>query len=441
MSKLGNWGLAGITFGALLVLYLLSHLIPDYTIIVGQEKVEMIEWSTVALVWFVVYFAASWRVWRTVQQDEVAILLRFGKAVDEVGPGLVFAPLWIYNIQYLDRKVIQREFPADPEKVFEGDLNERTLLPPGMKPAIRITFNNSIPDKEDIVKRTFANDVRILNLNRVTIDEVRVWMKRQNINRWCDLNLNELDSLEEKAIEAGRNDLIVDFVATQGDDGLHRRLTTQVTPVVLWKIIDPIEFITKVGSVEIANQWIEDDMVSILQRILPRMSVAQAMDNIAWINAHLFRSVTKRMLNAGVQVENAYMKRIPLHHSLNEQISARAGAFYKGTAEAEITRLKGAADADVIALTGKAKADAARQLEEETLRGRAAGMKKMAEDLGVGGADVQAAEVARAVAEGGNTIVIGTDGFTQIAGIAAAMQGKKKPAAEAPKPSDGPEET
>ncbi len=65
----------------------------------------------------------------------------------------------------------------------------------------------------------------------------------------------------------------------------------------------------------------------------------------------------------------------------------------------------------------------------------------MMTDLGVSGADVQAAEVARAVADGGNTIVIGTDGFSQIAGIAAAMKGnQKKPEADAPKPSDETEE-
>ena len=117
-----------------------------------------------------------------------------------------------------------------------------------------------------------------------------------------------------------------------------------------------------------------------------------------------------RTLNWGIIVEGAYLKKVPLHRKLNQAIGHASEAEFVGRADKELATQR-----------GQGAAAAARMLEEETLSGRAVGLKKISTDLGLSGAEVQAAEVAHAVADGGNTIVMGTDGFAQLGGVVAAM--------------------
>ena len=205
----------------------------------------------------------------------------------------------------------------------------------------------------------------------------------------------------------------VTFVSEVPKDGLARRVTANVVPVVRWRIQNAIDFMVNIGSEEEVDRQIEDEMVSVLQRLLPKMSAGQALENMAWINAHLFDSVVRRTLKWGILIEGAYLKKLPFHHSLNKAIA--------GATEAEFT---GRADKELAIMKGQGAAAAARALEEETLKGRGAGLKQIAEDLGLDGAAVQGAEVARAFADGGNTFIAGLDGFGQLGGIVAAVTKK-----------------
>jgi regulator of protease activity HflC (stomatin/prohibitin superfamily) len=87
----------------------------------------------------------------TVQSNEIATKLVFGKAKGDIEPGLYFAPPGIVRIERYPRTNFQDELPADPEHIFRKDDVEK--IPPGMFPPIRVKFGQ--PDPTDL---TLAND-------------------------------------------------------------------------------------------------------------------------------------------------------------------------------------------------------------------------------------------------------------------------------------------
>ncbi len=250
------------------------------------------------------------------------------------------------------------------------------------------------------------------------------------------------NGVEEKGIE------FVADVPTDGSsaakaaaDGLSLRVTAEVQHVARIRVESPTLFFTNVppgdtdNPLDEAFRQIEDEMVKILLQYFTRMSVAQALMNIRWISIHLLNAVDERVgalgdrRSWGIDVQAAFVKLIHTDHGINTAISEAAQAPFEKTkiiiaAEAEEKRLE---------FEGRGKASAAFDLEKRTLDARAAGTKELADKIGVSGAEAQAAEVARSIGEGGNTIVVGADGFSQLAGVAAAALGKpkKKPAEDA----------
>lgn len=404
------------------IVFSISFSLPDMQAKrVDGTAATLIDWNILAGLMLTGYFVASFRPWRPVQPDEKAVRIVFGKPTDYVGPGLVFAPLGIFEVVYQRTNTNQKEFPAEPELVFDGDLTDRSLLPEGMKPAIRITFNDSLQNKNEAIQAFGKNELTVVQLRKV--DPRDYYVQFGPFTNWSELDYHELERLEVLIRNSGDLDMLVTFnVNKAGKDGLNRRLTAKVVPVALWRVVDPLTFISRVTPLpedsreELINKWLEDDMVGILQKFLPLMSVAQALENMPWINARLYLSATKRMIGYGVEIQDAFVKVIPIHHSLNEKISAHAGAYYVAEAEAEIIERTGAANAQVARIT-----------EAETLKGRGEGMKAAADAIGVSGENMQAAEVARAMAEGGNTIIVGTDGIAQIVGLAQVLKAGAQP--------------
>ncbi len=351
---------------------------------------------SLAKTWFylaIAYTIFSFRWFEQVQADEIAVRLLFSRPTDIIDSGLVFAPLFIFTLRKLPTLVVQDEVPADPQRIFRDD----GTPPPGMVPPVRIIFRDSITD--DQAQRAFSDEYSVP------------------------------DSVNPAVVHT--------FNADAPNDGLASRVTAEVATIVRFRIVNGIKFIESIGSIEEAKRQIEDEVVSVEQRILPKMSVAQANLNVSWISAILLSSLERRTLDWGIVFESkgATIKSITVHHGLNTAIGDAAEAHFK--AQETVT----AAGAEQVRLTkvGKGTAVAARELAQRTLEGRAKGLKKIADTIGVDGASAQAAEVARAVAEGGNTVVLGADGFSQLAGLAAAALGKPtKPAPASPGASTTP---
>ena len=390
-------------------LFFISLLISIFTppLALGPIKFSLawlVTWAILA------YYIFSWRFYNPVGPDQLGVRLFWGRPIDVVGPGAPLVPLGFFALKKFKATVTQREFPAEPELVYQGEMKDREALPPGMKPPIRITFRDSL--KESEVPLVFEeNDIRVAQFSRVNLPQLHNELRRRGKETlihsyfWSDYTQAELEEIEQ--LEEVKKTTFKPNVPT---DGLAKRVTAEVVPVVRWKIHNAIHFLQNIGSEEEVDRQLEDEMVSVLQRLLPKMSVAQAQENMEWINAHLFDSVIRRTLNWGIIVEGAYLKKVPLHRKLNQAIGHASEAEFVGRADKELATQR-----------GQGAAAAARMLEEETLSGRAVGLKKISTDLGLSGAEVQAAEVAHAVADGGNTIVMGTDGFAQLGGVVAAM--------------------
>ncbi|MBP6924049.1 MAG: hypothetical protein KBC62_00110 [Candidatus Pacebacteria bacterium] len=404
-------------------------LLSDPSFVFGQpiSYAWLTFWASVAYVGF------SFRWNQPIGPDQIAVLTFFGKPVDTLHSGLPFAPLGLYQIDRLDGRVIQKEFPDEPENIYHGELDNTNSLPEGKKPPIRVTFNESIDETKAMEKlKDFFTVAEIHKVNPADVEHAAHNIPDSPIkgkkewSEYTDFDFEELESIEttdnttvgDKKSKYGVP--TIDFQPVVPSDGLSKRVTAQVVPIVRWRIKNAITFIGKMGGGEDAikrvNDQIEDEMVTVLQRILPTISVAQAYQNMAWIHAHLHARLIRRTRDWGIDIVGANVKLIPLHHKLNKAISAATEAEFESRAEKTL-----------IIARGEAEAEAARVLEEQTLIGRAAGQKKLAENLGVTGAEVQAAEVAREIAKGGNAVIFGGDGMAQAASVVGAML-KTKPA-------------
>lgn len=382
------------------------------------EEVVVFSWSLLVTLLAVTYFIFSFRFLNPVLEDEIAVMIFFGKPFSEVGSGPVFAPLFMIRLRRLKINVHQREFPAEPEKIWRPTDEQMGEKPPeGYKPPVRITFRTAVDD---------ATAKKLLGTRDPEPGETKEEAKEAEYAdpdvyyRWGEVDkkepyLNEKDkngNLKPKIIRKHK------FRADAPEDGLSERVTVEVVPVVRWRNEEGrgIDFIVNIGDPDELERQIEDEMVSVLQRLLPNMSVGQAMENIAWINAILFRRVIDRTHGWGVKIEGAYLKHIPFHRSLNNAIADRSESYYTGRAEKER-----------IARKGEGTAQAARDYEQGKLEGRAKGYQAIAEATrSESGRQAQGAEVARATGESESTIILGTGGLNDLLGLGTALTQKKK---------------
>lgn len=320
----------------------------------------------------ITYLVFSFRFTQTVKPGTHAVVLRFGKAVGVVKEGLPFAPLGVYTLQEVVITQQQKELPGEPNEVWNGEI---TQLPPGKVPSVRIAFRDSITREE--AEEAFGEDFTVQIPN--TADTVS-------------------------------------FVWGVKKDGMSRRVTTEVTAVVVWRIDDAIAVVQNFSKPEQdIKKQLEDEIFQILEAQLPKMSLAQALINKRWLNAQILRAAIQRADGWGITVLAAYIKNFPIHHDLNDAIGQAAEAEFKGRASKEL-----------LIQEGKGKAAAALILEQSTLKGRGQGLRDAAKATGLTPAELQAAEVARTIGESGNTVVVGTEGISQLIGAAAAALKTKK---------------
>lgn len=365
---------------------ILSHL-TEPTVLYGKQTFS---WANL---WFwtgLVYIIASFRWWNVIGPDQIGVRTIFGQPVGTVTAGLPIVPPGIGEIQIFTTVTIQREFPAEPQNIFRGKDNEET--PEGKVPPLRITFGESL---------TPANAQSILG---------------------------------EYYAATRADGTTVTFQTVVPNDALaSSRVTAEVTTIVRWRITDAVPFVQNIGTPDEVNRQIEDEMVVVLNSIYPRISVAQAQQNVEWMNAILFNAVSRRIgaQNGhsdawGIDLEGAAVKPINFNHSLNISISGVAEAAFKG--EAAVREATRTAEATVIA--GKAAAAAKQVLEKATVAGKGQGIAAAVKSTGLTASEIIGAETAQAIGKGDGTIIVGADGVSQLAGIAAAFASKKPTKAE-----------
>jgi len=388
--------IVGVT---LLLISLFSLTIDPWVLSEGASGKSEISWSFLTIVFSVLYFVFSFRFWNPVKQNQNAALIFFGNPFANVGPGPVFAPLGLVSVVPVTASVIQREFPAEPEKIYRGSMKEDRSIKDDEKPPVRVQFRDSI--SQDDADNTFGDDKEAC---------------------YEDSEGRPIEGRQSKKFIAG------DLKSGSADDGLSKRVTAEPFPVIRFLIVDPKQFIRNIGDVGDAVKQIEDEMFSVIYRYYPRISVAQALQNLEWMNVLLYNAVSQRVGESGkskswgIKIEGAFIKSIYIDHGINTAISAAAQAPFTKSAtiiSAEGTRKKSM-------LEGEGIANAAKNLEEKTLEGRSKGLKELAEQLGITGDEAIAQFTAAKLAESDGTIILGEPGLGQLVSAGSDLVNKQK---------------
>lgn len=253
------WKFVALIYGVLLGVIVSLNFAVDPIGVFG-EKYGL---GTILFYALLLYTAASLRI---VGPTRLGCRLFFGKPMDSVSSGLVFVPLWIYELITETALVIQDELPAEPDKIYRGSEGdpEGSTVPPelqaiGMRPPIRVTFSGRNAKSE---------------------------------------------------AEAGISE----------DDPYDRRLTEEVVPVIRWKIDNFVTFLTTIGSVDSARKQMEDACVKTFTEHLTKVSPAVALLKIGDYSDILQRAIETLVGTWGIKIESAQIKAIRFSKTLNAAV-------------------------------------------------------------------------------------------------------------------------
>lgn len=198
-------------------------------------------------------------------------------------------------------------------------------------------------------------------------------------------------------------------------DPLNQRLIEEVSPVVRWRINDYVKFLTTIGDRDSAERQMEDLCVATLSREFGKVTPAQVIEDYPKYNKTLTDEINDAIETWGITVESARVKVINFSRDLNKAVQTIAEETAKG--KAEVIKAEGLKKSAILAGEGAGGA------EKAVLEGRTAGLKKMAEDLGLSGEMILAAETARAITSnpGQKTIIAGSSGFSELATIGSVL--------------------
>ncbi len=337
----------------------------------------------------IAYIIGSFRFGTPIPADHIGLRLLFGKPFGELAPGLPLVPLFFCTMDKDSSLVQQKEFPADPEHIYRGEMKDAKLLPDNMKPPMRIPFRNSIT--KDEAENVFGRD--------------------------HEYNLPDPH-------DPART---LTFEANVPDDGISlRRVTAEAYPVVRWRIKNYTAFKLNIGTINEVNRQMEDELFSVLTRICQKISLAQAIQNQQWLNAILFKSVLRRIKGDplthesdewGIELEAVFIKYFYLHHDLNKSIGSVAEASFTAnatviSAEATKTRLE---------KEGAGAAAAEHKLQKAKIAGRGEGIAALVKKTKLSPEAAAALTVSHELSQGGNLVVMGNDGLNNLVGAGMAI--------------------
>lgn len=201
----------------------------------------------------------------------------------------------------------------------------------------------------------------------------------------------------------------------KSDDPLNVRVTTEVVPIVRWKIVDYIKFLTTIGDRTEARRQMNDIAIAMLTSEFAKITPAKALEDLAEYNQKLKKEIGSRVETWGIRMENAQIKAINFSKPLNKAIQLVPIA----TANARATIINAEAERKKRKLEGQGAGEA----EQAILKSRSTGLKDMADKLEINSNVVLGAETARAVTAnpGQKTVIAGSSGFSDLVATAAAV--------------------
>lgn len=258
--------------GIYISLLLLSLAISDYTISLyplsfhqANPGKEDWDWGLALFLSLILYTITSVR---KLGPTEQGVRVFFGRPVDQVSSGFVLIPFGLFELEIFPRGIIQNEFPDNPENIYRGKDGDHGIIPPGMKPPIRIPFGQPGQQGDSVLDR----------------------------------------------------------------DPLNQRLIEEVVPVVRWSIKDCILFLTSGLTVEKAAAQMEDLCVATLSREFGKLTPAQVTADYQTHNNTLTSELQEAVTTWGVAIESGKVKVINFSHDLNKAIQTIAEQTAKGKA-------------------------------------------------------------------------------------------------------------
>lgn len=201
----------------------------------------------------------------------------------------------------------------------------------------------------------------------------------------------------------------------ENDDPYDHRMTQEVVPVITWRIVDFVKFLTTVGNVKDAKKQMEDTAVAMLTEAFAKITPAVALKEMETHSQNLNNSINDIVDDWGIELKSARIKAINFNHELNTAILG----IPQATVKAKAAIITAEADKRKAILAGEGKGGA----EKAELSGRSAGTKKMMDDLGLSANAILAAETARAITNnpGQKTIIAGSGGFNDLATVGTVL--------------------
>ena len=209
---------------------------------------------------FALFFSYTIFSFGTLTPKEIGLLLFLGKPIRSLGAGLYFAPAFLFTVWKEIGTLFQDELPANPEKIFRGEPKEKT--PEGMFPPIRILFGPPDPGEPEMNERLKGP--------------------------------------------------------------YHSAMVAEATPVVSWRIYDPIKFFTMLGDVNNCRQHLTDKTVEVFNNNFSKMTPARALLKLEEIGKELQATLRKEAEENqwGILVKDAYVKPFGFSKHLNEAVIA-----------------------------------------------------------------------------------------------------------------------
>jgi len=199
---------------------------------------------------------------------EQGVRVFYGRPIDQVSSGFVLVPSGLVELVIFPCSIIQKEFPDNPEKIYRGKDGDHGVIPPGLKPPIRIPFGLPGTQEDSVLDR----------------------------------------------------------------DPLNQRLIEEVVPIVRWKITDCIAFLTTIESVDNATAQLEDLCVATLSEEFGKLTPAQVVANYQPHNDLLTEELQEAVNTWGMTIESAKVKVINFSHDLNKAIQTIAEKTATGKA-------------------------------------------------------------------------------------------------------------
>lgn len=199
-------------------------------------------------------------------------------------------------------------------------------------------------------------------------------------------------------------------------DPLERRMTTEISAIVRYRVADFMTFIQTIGTLEELDRTIEDLLLATLREDLAQKSTAETLKTWGKINQKLEQQTKDLVSSWGVEVQTVRLKEVDVGHSVNSSLRDLIVAGLNR----KTTIINATAEKRKKELEGEGLAWARRVL----LEAEGFGYQKIAKELGVEeGQLVLFAETVRKLTENSNyTLISGAEGIANLFSVVGAIK-------------------